>query len=100
MPGKVPFGQFGSVGATTHHWHAGSFGPVVVGLFGSTGLLHAAVPRGSWPLMLKGLERLRVIQPCPPSHIGSLHESSSSVTTITATIESGRKKLRRCCKTV
>ena len=34
----------------------------------------------------------RVIQPRPPSHIGSVHESSSSVTAMTATTESGRKK--------
>ena len=71
-----------SVPLNAHHWHCGLFGPVVVGFFGSIGASHALVPRGSCPVVENVLFMFRVSQPRPPSHIGSLQLSSSSVLVI------------------
>ena len=79
-----------------HEVQFGLLGPVVVGLLGSS-CWHSMVPSGAPPLLAEpGNDCWSNAHPCPPMLSGSAASSFSSVTTMTASSESGRRNAARC----
>src|ERR1039458_5795701 len=83
-----------------HEVQFGSLGPVVDGLLGSS-VVHSMVPWGAPPPLCEpGSELWSNAQPWPAMVSGSAASSFSSVTTMTAIAESGRRKSARCWRIV